>query len=442
MANQSQATGRVALASFIGTTIEWYDFFLYGTASAVIFSKLFFPSEDELVGTLLSFATFGVAFIARPFGGMIFGHFGDRIGRKPMLVITLLMMGVSTCANGLLPTYDSMGVAAPILLVVLRLVQGLSVGGEYGGAVLMTVEHSESNRRGWYGSWVQAGSPAGLILANGVYLLVTTQVSDDQLFAWAWRIPFLVSFVLVIVGLVIRISLEETPEFKRVTRAKRVESAPLLTLLRSHKKQVLLVAGAYSSAGVTVYTAAVYSLGYGTKKLSFTFEDMLWFVILSQIVAFVLMPAMAKWSDTVGHKKVFMWGIAGMTLLAFPWLILLRTESFPLALIGFVLLTIPYSANYGTMAAYFASAFHTRVGYSGLSLGYQFGTVVSSAVAPFIATALVAATGTVYSVGVYIVVVGLISLLCSVWLSAVPPKGSPNEGSAATPEPDQVSDAL
>lgn len=409
---------KVALGSFIGTTIEWYDFFLYGTASAVIFGRLFFPSEDPLVGTLLSLATFGVAFLARPLGGIIFGHFGDRLGRKPMLVITLLMMGISTGAIGLLPTYDSIGVAAPIILVALRIVQGVSVGGEYGGAVLMTVEHAEEHRRGWYGSWVQAGSPAGLIFSNAVFLLITAQVSPEQLFSWAWRIPFLVSFLLVAVGIVIRVTLEETPQFNRVTKAQQVQSAPLISVLRHHKKAVLLTAGAYVSAGVTVYTAAVFSLNYGTTSLGFSFSEMLLLVLLGQIVAFVLMPIFAHISDRLGHKRVFMSGIVGMALLAFPWLLLFDTGEFWPALAGFVLLFIPYSANYGTMAAYFASVYETSVGYSGLSLGYQLGTVVGSALAPFIATALLAATGTIGAVGWYVVLACVISFVSSIWLTA------------------------
>ncbi|WP_246244634.1 MFS transporter [Pseudonocardia bannensis] len=406
------------MGSFIGTTIEWYDFFLYGTASALIFSKLFFPSYEPLVGTLLSFATFGVAFLARPLGGIIFGHFGDRFGRKPMLVITLMMMGVATGAIGLLPTYETIGVAAPIVLVLLRILQGLSVGGEYGGAVLMTVEHAPPNRRGWYGSWVQAGSPAGLIISNAVFLLITTQVSQEQLLAWAWRIPFLASFVLVIVGIVIRLSLEESPAFQRVAKSERVETAPLVTVLRNHKRQVLLTAGAYVSTGVTVYLAAVFSLSYGTTTVGFSYSEMLVLVLLGQILAFVLMPTFSHVSDRVGHKRVFMIGIVGMALMAFPWLWLLTTGDFVPALLGFVLLFIPYSATYGTMAAFFAGVYETRIGYSGLSLGYQLGTVVGSALAPITATALVAATGTVASVGWYMVATAVLSLAAAIWLTS------------------------
>lgn len=412
-------SSRVALGSFIGSTIEWYDFFLYGTASALLFGRLFFPSSDPLAGTLLSLATFGVAFLARPLGGIVFGHFGDRLGRKPTLVVTLLVMGVSTGAIGLLPTYDTLGVAAPIILVLLRVVQGLSVGGEYGGAVLMTVEHAQPRKRGWYGSWVQAGSPAGLALSNAVFLLITSEVSQDQLFAWAWRVPFLVSFLLVVIGLIIRVTLDETPAFNQVATKQHVETAPLLSVLRHHKKAVLLTAGAYVSVGATIYTASVFSLSYGTDTLGYSYSAMLLMVLLGQIVAFFGMLLFGRISDRFGHKRTFMYGIVGMTFLAFPWLMLFGTEQFIPALVGFVLLFVPYSANYGSMAAFFASAYETRVGYSGLSLGYQLGTVASSAVAPLIATALLAATGTIASVGVYLVLTGIMSFLCSIWLTSI-----------------------
>ncbi|MGD9528413.1 MAG: MFS transporter, partial [Pseudonocardia sp.] len=263
------STRKVAVGTFIGTTIEWYDFFLYGTASALIFSRLFFPTFDPLTGTLLSFATFGVAFVARPIGGVIFGHFGDRLGRKPMLVVTLLMMGLATGFVGLLPTYETIGVAAPILLVLFRLVQGLSAGGEYGGAVLMTVEHADRGRRGFYGSWVQAGSPAGLILANVAFLAVA-QLPEAALFSWGWRIPFLASFALVVVGLVIRVALDESPEFAEVKRTTGTEAAPVVVALRNDWRQILLTAGAYVSAGVTVYGAAVFSLSYASTTAGFT----------------------------------------------------------------------------------------------------------------------------------------------------------------------------
>lgn len=416
----SEHTQKVALASSIGQTIEWYDFFIYGTASALVFGELFFPSHDPLVGTLLSFATFGVAFVARPLGGVLFGHFGDKVGRKPMLVTTLIIMGIASGVVGLLPTYATLGIGAPIILTVLRILQGLSVGGEYGGAVLMCVEHAAENRRGFFGSWVQAGSPAGLILANGVFVLMTTQVSHDAFLDWAWRVPFLFSFALVAVGIVIRLRLEESPAFQEAVTTRKVNTAPLVTVLRTRKTQVLLTAGAYICVGVTIYTAAVFGLSYGTDELGFGYTEMLLMVLIGQVLAFVLMPLFGRMSDRVGHKRVCMVGTAGCAILAFPWLWLFNTGSFWVALAGFFLLFIPYSATYGTMAAFFAEAYETTIGYSGLSMGYQLGTVIGSGLAPIIAISLFAATGTIAAVGGYIVLTGVVSLACAAGLMRVP----------------------
>ncbi|WP_281690371.1 MFS transporter [Pseudonocardia thermophila] len=411
----SSSNKKVVLGTFIGTTIEWYDFFLYGTASALIFGRLFFPSFDPVTGTLLSFATFGVAFVARPLGGIIFGHFGDRIGRKPMLVITLVTMGVGTGLIGLLPGYDTIGVAAPLLLVALRIVQGIAVGGEYGGAVLMAVEHAGDRKRGFFGSWVQAGSPAGLILSNVAFLAVSS-LPDEQLFTWGWRLPFLLSFVLVVVGLIIRMTLDESPQFEAVKKQQGTEKAPLLTVLVHHWPTVLLTAGAYISAGVTVYGAAVFSLNYASTEVGFSRTEALMLITLGQILAFVAIPIFGNLADRVGVRKVFVWGVVGMGLLAFPWLWLLNTGSFGIALLGYCLLFIPYSANYGSMATFFANVYDTRVGYSGFSLGYQLGTVLGSGFAPIIAAQLLASTGTVDSVGGYMVVAALVSLISAAFL--------------------------
>lgn len=409
---------KATLGSFVGTTIEWYDFFIYGTASALIFSHVFFPSYDPLVGTLLSFATFGVAFIARPLGGLIVGHFGDRFGRRPMLVITLITMGTATGAIGLMPTYEQIGVAAPLILVLLRLIQGLSVGGEYGGAVLMTVEHAPKNRKGLYGSWVQAGSPAGQIIANGVFLTVTTQMSQEQLLAWGWRIPFLASFLLVIVGLWIRLSVDESPEFKKVTKRDQKEKSPLMSVLRQYRKQVILMAGAYLVHGVVIYGAAVYSLSYGTNNLNFSYSQMLWLILLCQVVVFALIPSFAHLADQVGIKKVFLLGNIGMGVMGIPWLLLLDTGDFALALLGYLLIFIPYAATYGTMAAFFASVYEARVGYSGLSMGYQLGSIFGSGLTPLLAAALIASTGTLLSFGGYIIIAAILSVAATVGLTA------------------------
>ncbi|MGV9718523.1 MFS transporter [Rhodococcus pyridinivorans] len=409
---------KAALGSFVGTTIEWYDFFIYGTASALVFRYVFFPSHDPLVGTLLSFATFGVAFVARPLGGIIFGHFGDRIGRRPTLVVTLVMMGVATGLVGILPSYDSIGVAAPVLLVILRVVQGLSVGGEYGGAVLMTVEHAPKASRGLYGSWVQAGSPAGQIIANGVFLITTAAMSEDQLLAWGWRIPFLASFALVAVGLAIRLTVEESPEFAQVDRLDRKEKSPLVALLRQYPRQVVLMAVAYLGTGVVIYGAAVYSLSYGTNTLDFSYSQMLLLVLLCQVLTFVLIPIFAHTADRVGIKKVFVIGNIGMALMGVPWVVLLDTGEFGLAMLGYTLIFVPYAAAYGTMAAFFASIYDSRVGYSGISMGYQLGSIFGSGLTPLVAAALIASTGTVVAFGVYIAGAAALSVIATLWLRA------------------------
>ncbi|MHC9295367.1 MFS transporter [Mycobacterium sp. LTG2003] len=424
---------KATLGSFVGTTIEWYDFFIYGTASALIFRHVFFPSHDPLVGTLLSFATFGVAFVARPLGGLIVGHFGDRVGRRPMLVMTLVVMGTATGAIGLLPTYESIGVMAPLLLVCLRFVQGLSVGGEYGGAVLMTVEHAPKHRRGLYGSWVQAGSPAGQIIANGVFLITTGMMSEEQLVAWGWRIPFLASFALVIVGLVIRLRVEESPEFKRLERRNEKEASPLMSVLRQYRKQVILMAGAYLVHGVVIYGAAVYSLSYGTTTLDFSYSQMLLLILLCQVVTLILIPTFAHLADRVGIKKVFLIGNIGMGLMGVPWVLLLDTGSFALALLGYLLIFTPYAATYGTMAAFFASIYDSRVGYSGISMGYQLGSIFGSGLTPLAAAALIASTGTVLAFAGYIAVAAALSVAATIWLTAFEDEESDETPRPATP---------
>jgi MFS family permease len=415
MTTQANAK-RVAMACLVGTAIEWYDFFIYGTASALIFPKLFFPSVEPTAGTLLSFSTFAIAFVVRPIGGLIFGHFGDRVGRKALLVTTVLLMGTVTTLIGLVPTYASIGAAAPLLLVVLRILQGISVGGEYGGAVLMAVEHAEPGRSGYYGSWVQMGSPAGLILANAAFLLVT-QLPEAALLSWGWRIPFLLGSLLLVVGLVIRLRISESPRFEEVKKEGDIAKVPALVVLRDYPGRVLLTAGAYVGAGVVFYGSSIFGLSYGIEKLGFTRPQVLTIVLIGQVLALFAMPVFATLSDRVGRKKVFLASLAGMGVLVFPWLLLYGTGSFGWSLLGFLLLYLPYAANYGTMAAFFAEVYETRIGYSGLSLGYQLGTVFGSGFAPIIALALLRETGTVTSVGFYMIASVVFSMICALLLT-------------------------
>jgi MFS family permease len=347
-------------------------------------------------------------------------------------VLTLVVMGTATGLIGMLPTYDSIGIAAPLLLVGLRFIQGLSVGGEYGGAVLMTVEHAPKHRRGLYGSWVQAGSPAGQIIANGVFLITTSMMSREDLLAWGWRIPFLASFILVAVGLVIRLRVEESPEFKRLEKTNEKVTSPLVSVLRKYRKQVVLMAGAYLVHGVVIYGAAVYSLSYGTTRLDFSYSDMLLLILLCQIVVLILIPTFANIGDKVGIKKVFLIGNVGMGLMGIPWVMLLDTGSFGLALLGYLLIFIPYAATYGTMAAFFASIYDSRVGYSGISMGYQLGSIIGSGLTPLAAAALIASTGTVVTFGVYIGVAAVLSVAATIYLTAH--KEEPDDVTPTHPE--------
>ncbi|HVW42927.1 MAG TPA: MFS transporter [Amycolatopsis sp.] len=408
---------RVALAGLTGTTIEYYDFFVYGTASALVFGKLFFPGYDAFTATLLSFSTFAVAFIARPVGGVVLGHFGDRIGRKAMLILTLTTMGLSTLLIGLLPGYESIGVAAPILLVVFRFIQGFSLGGEYGGAVLMTVEHAQENRRGFYGSWVQLGAPVGLVLANLAFLAISG-LSGDAMLTWGWRIPFVASAVLVGVGLIVRLTITESPSFQQVKEQGAVRKLPILTVLKHHPKQVLLTAGASISVGVTFYSTTVFGLSYAVNTLGKSSQAMLVVIVASMVLTAAGVLFFGHLSDKVGRKPVFIGGLVGLVVCAFPWIWLTGTHSVVLTLAGYLLIFIPYSATWGTLGTFLAEAFSTDVRYTGLSLGNTVGYIAGPAFAPIIATNLLKSTGSYASVGWYLVIAAVLSGVAAVWTLA------------------------
>src|SRR5215204_6382919 len=389
---QTSDVRQVLGASFIGTTIEWYDFFIYGTAATLVFGQLFFsPSFSPLAATLSSVATFAVGFVARPFGGIIFGHFGDRLGRKAMLVLTLNMMGVATFLIGLMPTFESIGLLAPILLVLLRVVQGLGVGGEWGGAALMTVEYAPEDKRGYYGSWPQMGVPAGLLLATGVFGAVSF-LPNEQFLSWGWRIPFLLSIILVGVGLFIRLRLLETPAFREVEESHTEAQMPIMDDLRNYRKNVLLAIGVRVASDGGFYVFTVFMLASAIEMLP--------------------LPAAGVISDRVGRRPVFLVGTVLLLIIAYPYFLMIGSGSTVLVVLASVIaLSIAHASVYGPMSAYFAELFGTRVRYSGVSLGYQLASIIGGGAGPLISIYLVGATGgEFWPVVVWMVVLCFITL--------------------------------
>jgi len=394
---------RIAVASVIGTTVEWYDLFVFATASALVFNKVFFPGFVPLIGTLLAFGTFASAYLARIVGAALFGHFGDRLGRKSMLLVSLVMMGIATFCIGLLPDYASIGIWAPLLLLTLRIVQGLALGGEWGGAVLMAVEHAPANQRGLYGSWVQIGVPAGTLIANLVFLLSNAVLADGALLAWGWRIPFLVSVLLVFVGLYVRLNTSETPTFRKVKDADAQVKVPLAELLSKHWKQVLLGGIATMSTGTSFNLIVAFGLTYGTQTLGFSRGAMLTIALISCALCILMLPAFGRLSDLIGRKPVIVGGIVAEALLAFPLFWLVDTREFPFALLGYLLMMTAFAANYGPIATFLAELFGTQVRYSGLSVSYMLSGLLGSAATPIITTALLSATGKGSSVAWFMV---------------------------------------
>ncbi|MEU9883342.1 MFS transporter [Streptomyces phaeochromogenes] len=406
---------RVATASFIGTAIEWYDYFIYGMAAAIAFGPLFFPSVSPAAGTLAAFATYSVGFAARPIGGIIMGHFGDRVGRKSMLVISLLTMGLATVGIGLLPTYETVGVWAPVLLVTLRFVQGLGVGGEWGGAVLMAVEHAPDRKKAFYGSFPQMGVPGGLIVANLVFLALTNNLSNDAFLAWGWRVPFLASAVMVVAGLVIRLTITESPEFQEVKKADSEQRMPIVTVLRESWKEVLLSAGAFIGINAVGYIFMAYLLSYTTAVLGLSRNLILTFTLIASMVWLAVIPWASALSDRHGRRKVLMvgsTGLVGSTLLLFP---MINTADSALILIALLITAVFMGIVYGPIAALFSELFKAEVRYSGASLGYQLGSILGGGIAPTVATGLYTSWQSTVPISLYLTGVTLISLAC-VWL--------------------------
>ena len=434
---------RVALASAVGATIEWYDFFLYGTAAGLVFDKLYFNGLDGPAAQLAAFATFAVGFLARPVGGLIFGHFGDRIGRKQMLLLTLVIMGVGTAAIGLLPTYDQIGVWAPVALVVLRVLQGIGVGGEYGGAVLLAVEYAPADRRGFFGSFAHIGVPGGLLLASGAFS-VASLLPDPAFLAWGWRACFVLSVVLLGIGAYIRLSVMETPSFARVQEQKQVSAIPLRDLVRRQTRPLLLGMGTRFVEGFTFNFFSVFLLAYVVTNLGLPKSWALDGIMVGATLGVVLVPVAGALSDKVGRKPVFRTGAWAALLLAFPVAALVqsggRLAIFTALVAG---LGLVYGTVYGPLAAFWSELFETRFRYTALSSLYQVSGVVASGLTPLVAAWLVTlGGGTLWWVAGYNVVVAAISLTCARFLPetrgqdldealAVPAPRYPQEATAA-----------
>ena len=406
---------RVAIASFIGTTIEWYDFFLYGTASALVFGRLFFPNYDPLTGTLAAFGTYAVGFAARPIGGIVCGHYGDKIGRKSMLILTLLIMGIATFLIGCLPTYNQIGIWAPILLVVLRLAQGFGVGGEWGGAVLMAVEHSPRGRRGFYGSWPQIGVPAGLLLSTIIFGGIS-KLPEQALLSWGWRVAFLLSFVLVGVGVFIRIALAEPPAFAEIKRSGGASRMPILDAIREHPTNVLLAMGARLVENGSFYLYTVFVLTYATlPRFGFSRSWVLAAISIAATIQLVAMPAFGALSDRLGRRPVYLFGAICTGLFAFPFFWLIETTNTGLMVLAIVLALVLHAAMYGPQASFFSELFGTRVRYSGASLGYQLASVIAGGLSPLIATGLLRRYDASWPIALYVVGLAAVTTVSVYW---------------------------
>jgi metabolite-proton symporter len=401
---------RAVIASTVGTAIEWYDFFLYSTVTGLVFAKLFFPHSDPLVGTLEAFSIYAVGFVARPIGAAIFGHYGDRIGRKATLIATLMLMGVATFAVALVPTYESIGIWGAVILTVLRFVQGIGVGGEWGGSVLLSMEWSRSHHsRGFVASWPQFGVPCGLFLAN-LAVLVFSHVSGDQFLTWGWRIPFLLSLILVAVGLWIRLGIMETPIFARLVAEEKVERTPILEVIKQYPKEIVLSAFARMAEQAPFYIFTAFIFAYGTGTLHVSRDFLLVAVLAASVVSFVSIPLFGHLSDRIGRKKMYMIGAAVCGVFGFLYFGMLNTGSLAVIFLAIVLSLIPHDMMYGPQAALIAESFPGHLRYSGASLGYQLASVIAGGPAPLIATWLFGTYHSGYAVALYILACSLLTL--------------------------------
>ncbi|MFE4242095.1 MFS transporter [Peribacillus butanolivorans] len=406
---------RILIASLVGSSIEWFDYFLYGTVAALVFNQLFFVNEDPTIGLLLSYASFALAFFIRPFGGLIFSHIGDRIGRKKTLVLTLSLMGVATFGMGLLPTYQAVGIWAPILLITLRLVQGLGIGGEWGGALLLAVEYAPAEKRGLFGAIPQMGVTIGMLLGT-IALSIMTLLPESAFMTWGWRLPFIFSALLVFFGLWIRKGIDETPSFKKVKESGEVPKLPIVETLKNYWREVLIAVGAKVVETAPFYIFSTFVVSYATSTLGFSRTATLTAVMIATIITTILIPFMGMLSDKIGRKKLFIGGTIGMALFAFPYFWLLQQKSVLLLIIATVIglgvIWAPITAVLGTM---FSEIFDARIRYTGITLGYQIGAALAGGTAPLVATALLNRFNNSYvPVAIYIIFASLVSL-AAIW---------------------------
>ncbi len=405
---------KAVIASTIGTTIEWYDFFLYSTAAGLVFGKLFFPQTDTFTATLLSFGTYFVGFLSRPIGATIFGHYGDRIGRKATLIATLLCMGLATFAIALVPGYAMIGIWGAVLLTLLRVIQGIGVGGEWGGSVLIAMEWSRNQSRGLIASWPQFGVPFGLFLAN-LAVLVFSALSGSAFLSWGWRVPFLLSVLLVGVGLWVRLGILETPTFRRLLAERRIERAPVLEVIRKQPREILLAALARMSEQAPFYIFTAFVFSYGSDTLKLPRDVVLTAVLVAAMISFVTIPLSGHISDRIGRRKMYMIGALTVGAFGFLYFGMLDSASPWVAFLAIALSLIPHGMQYGPQAALIAEAFTPRLRYSGASLGYQLAAIIAGGPAPLIATALFAAYHSGYAIAAYIAACAVITLV-AVWL--------------------------